>query len=271
LRGGLIRGLPLRFSAREHAWLAQFGLGTFGVGYVLRLLTPSSMLVSGLVAVGYSASPLLGMLGMRLFFGAPMTRRVALASAPRDCRHRRGFYPELARLQGSAETVKGCLHHAQRTWLLRSAASSRTATSGPGCRCAKGWRLWKLSHVTETIALDKRYAGSRLGTLVMGRWVLDPFPFDDPTARCDLRLLLARSGVFFPACSGGSIAAFSAKRLFFTLPKRQFGARVGRGYFGVSHWLARFRRVCSCSAGGFRGAFSLSPPRLTWGRAFSAV
>src|ERR1700687_4670131 len=27
----LIRGLPLRFSAREHAWLALFGLGSFGV------------------------------------------------------------------------------------------------------------------------------------------------------------------------------------------------------------------------------------------------
>jgi drug/metabolite transporter (DMT)-like permease len=67
-----IRGLPLRFSAREHAWLALFGLGSFGVGYVL-VYYAEQHVVSGLVAVGYSASPLLGMLGMRVFFGMPMT------------------------------------------------------------------------------------------------------------------------------------------------------------------------------------------------------
>ena len=36
--------------------------------------------VSGLVAVGYSASPLLGMVGMRVFFGTPMTLKVTLGS-----------------------------------------------------------------------------------------------------------------------------------------------------------------------------------------------
>jgi drug/metabolite transporter (DMT)-like permease len=104
----LVRGLPLRFSAREHAWLALFGLGTFGVGYVL-VYYAEQHVVSGLVAVGYSASPLLGMLGMRLFFGAPMTRRVALASLLGIGGIVVVFYPELARLQGSAETVKGAV------------------------------------------------------------------------------------------------------------------------------------------------------------------
>jgi drug/metabolite transporter (DMT)-like permease len=47
----LVRGLPLRFSAREHAWLALFGLGTFGVGYVL-VYYAEQHVVSGLVAVG---------------------------------------------------------------------------------------------------------------------------------------------------------------------------------------------------------------------------
>jgi drug/metabolite transporter (DMT)-like permease len=35
---------------------------------------------SGLVAVGYSASPLLGMFGLRLFFGTPITARIAVGS-----------------------------------------------------------------------------------------------------------------------------------------------------------------------------------------------
>jgi drug/metabolite transporter (DMT)-like permease len=49
------------------------------------------------------------MLGMRLFFGAPMTRRVALASLLGIGGIVVVFYPELARLQGSAETVKGAV------------------------------------------------------------------------------------------------------------------------------------------------------------------
>jgi drug/metabolite transporter (DMT)-like permease len=101
-----MRGLPLRFSARQHVWLALFGLGNFGVGYVF-VYYAEEHVVSGLVAVGVSASPLLGMLGMRLFFGTPMTGRIAVASLLGIAGIVMVFYPELARLRGSTETVKG--------------------------------------------------------------------------------------------------------------------------------------------------------------------
>ncbi len=101
-----VRRLPLGFSAREHGWLALFGLTTFGVGYVF-VYDAEQQVVSGLVAVGYSASPLLGMLGMRLFFGTPMTPRVAVASLLGIGGIVVVFYPELARLQGSRETAAG--------------------------------------------------------------------------------------------------------------------------------------------------------------------
>jgi drug/metabolite transporter (DMT)-like permease len=104
----LVRRLPLGFGAKEHGWLALFGLTTFGVGYVL-VYYAEQHVASGLVAVGYSASPLLGMLGMRLFFGTPMTRRVALASLLGIAGIVVVFYPELGRLQGSTETVTGAL------------------------------------------------------------------------------------------------------------------------------------------------------------------
>jgi len=104
----LIRRLPLRFSAREHAWLALFGLTTFGVGYVF-VYYAEQHVVSGLVAVGYSASPLLGMLGMRLCFGTPMTARVTIASLLGITGIVVVFYPELARLQDSRDTVTGVL------------------------------------------------------------------------------------------------------------------------------------------------------------------
>lgn len=103
-----IRGLPLRFSAREHAWLLLFGLGSFGAGYVL-VYYAEQHVVSGLVAVGYSASPLLGMLGMRLFFGTPMTGRIAAASLLGIAGIVAVFYPELARLPGGGESAKGAL------------------------------------------------------------------------------------------------------------------------------------------------------------------
>ncbi|TMH44361.1 MAG: hypothetical protein E6H54_09165 [Betaproteobacteria bacterium] len=49
------------------------------------------------------------MLGMRLFFRTPMTRRVAVASILGVAGIVIVFYPELARLQGSAATAKGAL------------------------------------------------------------------------------------------------------------------------------------------------------------------
>ena len=74
-----MRGLPLRFSRREHLWIALQGVLMFSVSYVC-VYYAEEHVVSGLVAVGYSASPLLNMLGMRLFFGAAMTGRVALGA-----------------------------------------------------------------------------------------------------------------------------------------------------------------------------------------------
>ena len=75
----LLRRLPLRLSPRDHGWVALFGMGTVGVSYVF-VYYAEQYVVSGLVAVGYSASPMLSMLGLRVFFGTPITPPVALAS-----------------------------------------------------------------------------------------------------------------------------------------------------------------------------------------------
>ena len=57
------RELPLRYKLREHAWMALFGVFMFSVSYIF-VYYAEQQVVSGLVAVGYSASPLLGMLGL---------------------------------------------------------------------------------------------------------------------------------------------------------------------------------------------------------------
>ena len=70
----LARRLPLRYSWREHLWIALLGVLMFSVSYIF-VYYAEEHVVSGLVAVGYSASPMLGLIGMRVFFGTPMKRR----------------------------------------------------------------------------------------------------------------------------------------------------------------------------------------------------
>lgn len=62
------RGVPLRFGARTHGLLALQGSFLYGVSYV-GVYHAEQHLVSGLVAVGYSASPLASGLGARWLFG----------------------------------------------------------------------------------------------------------------------------------------------------------------------------------------------------------
>jgi drug/metabolite transporter (DMT)-like permease len=101
-----LRRLPLRFTPREHAWLATQGVTMFGASYVL-VYYAEQQIVSGLVAVGYSASPLLGMFGQRLFFGTPITARIALGSVLGIAGIGLVFAPELGHLQAPTRTVLG--------------------------------------------------------------------------------------------------------------------------------------------------------------------
>jgi Predicted permease, DMT superfamily len=102
----LARSMPLRFPLREHFWLAVLGLTMFGAGYIC-VYYAERFVVSGLVAVGYSASPLLGALGMRAFFGTPVTRRVAAGSVLGIAGIALVFRPEFARLNADSRTAVG--------------------------------------------------------------------------------------------------------------------------------------------------------------------
>jgi drug/metabolite transporter (DMT)-like permease len=105
------RRLPLAYRAREHAWIALFGLLMFSVSYIC-VYYAERHVVSGLVAVGYSASPLLGMLGMRFFFGTPMTARVIAGSILGIAGITLVFWPEFARLHNDGDTAAGALYTA---------------------------------------------------------------------------------------------------------------------------------------------------------------
>lgn len=70
----LARGVSLCFSWRDHVLLAFQGVLMFGVSYVC-VYHAERHLPSGLVAVGYSASPLISGLGAQALFGMRVTRR----------------------------------------------------------------------------------------------------------------------------------------------------------------------------------------------------
>jgi len=200
----LLRKLPLRFSAREHGWLALFGLGAFGVSYVF-VYYAESHVASGLVAVGYSASPLLGMLGMRAFFGTPMTRRVAFASLLGIAGIVAIFYPELAQLRGGTETATGALFTALS--VLISAFGSIVAHRNQRA----GLPLW------QGMAWGMFYGG--LSALLIGLATGKPLSFEASPAYV---LSLAYLALL------GSIVAFAS---YLTLLKHIGVARAG--YIGV--------------------------------------
>jgi drug/metabolite transporter (DMT)-like permease len=107
----LARRLPLRYSMRQHAWIALLGVLMFSVSYIF-VYYAEEHVVSGLVAVGYSASPLLGMLGMRMFFGTPMTRALAIGSVLGIVGIALVFWPEFGKLEASRDVAMGAIYTA---------------------------------------------------------------------------------------------------------------------------------------------------------------
>jgi drug/metabolite transporter (DMT)-like permease len=106
-----VRKLPLRFNRSEHGWLALLGVLMFSVSYIFVYYAEENV-VSGLVAVGYSASPLLALIGMRAFFGTPMTGPLIAGAVLGIFGITLVFWPEFAHLQGDRKTAIGASHTA---------------------------------------------------------------------------------------------------------------------------------------------------------------
>jgi drug/metabolite transporter (DMT)-like permease len=198
------RGLALAFSRRQHAWIAFQGLLMFSVSYVC-VYYAEQHLVSGLVAVGYSASPLLNMLGMRLFFGTAMTARVALGAALGILGITLVFWPEFAHLRTDGNVAIGALFTAASVVL--SALSNMAAHRNQQA----GLPVW------QTMAWGMLYGA--LSTLLLALALGRPLGFEATPAYA---LSLLYLSVF------GSILAFGG---FLTLLGRIGAARAG--YIGV--------------------------------------
>ena len=217
----IARRLPLRYSLREHLWIALMGILMFSVSYIA-VYYAERYVVSGLVAVGYSASPLLGMLGMRLFFGTAMTRPVIAGSVLGMVGIALVFWPEFAHLQGDSKTALGAIFTVIAVVLsaLGSLAAHRTQ--------AMHLPLW------QSMAWGMLYGAlfSLMVTLAMGK-ALD-FEFTPAYVLSLLYLTIL-----------GSIVAFGS---YLTLLKRIGPARSG--YIGVMVPIVAL--VISAAFEGFR-------------------
>jgi len=96
-----LRGERLRFGWRDHALLALQGVLMFGVSYIC-VYHAERHLPSGLVAVGYSASPLIAGLGAQALYGLRVTPRFILGGVMGLIGVALMFWPEFVKAAAGA-------------------------------------------------------------------------------------------------------------------------------------------------------------------------
>jgi drug/metabolite transporter (DMT)-like permease len=104
----LLRQLPLRFSLRDHVWMAVQGFFMFGLSYVCVYLAEGD-LTSGLVAVVFSVIVFWNIIGMRLFFSTPINPVTLFAAALGVAGVVLVFWSEIANFSTSVEQARGLL------------------------------------------------------------------------------------------------------------------------------------------------------------------
>ena len=102
------RGVPLAYSLADHGALALQGVFLYGVSYVC-VYHAERFVPSGLVAVGYSASPLLSGIGAALLFGAALSRRFVFGGVLGVCGVIVIFWTEITHASASERASLGAL------------------------------------------------------------------------------------------------------------------------------------------------------------------
>ena len=197
-------GNRLSFSMRQHADFALLGATMFGISYLL-VYHAERYVVSGMVAVAYSTSPMINMVASRALFGTPMTWRVAMAALCGFAGICCVFAPEFGSIPAARNMAMGALLTVLS--VLTSAAGSMAAV-----RCQnRGYNTW------ITLTWGMLYGG--LMSLAIGAAMGNRFLFE-PTASYVLSLLYL--SLF------GSIVTFACY-----LPLIARIGAAGAGYVGV--------------------------------------
>ena len=99
-------GRSLRFPPAEHARLAAWGAMNFGLNYVFVYLAETHV-SSGLVAVVFSTIVIMSPIGMRVFFGQPLSARLGVAAVLGVGGVALLFLPELGRIREGGAIAAG--------------------------------------------------------------------------------------------------------------------------------------------------------------------
>lgn len=136
------RGERLRCTAREHAWIALQGVFMYSLAY-LAVYHAEKHVSTGLVAVGYSASPLVTGVASWLVWRTPLGPRFLLGGALCVAGVALIFWPEFASVTAGDATARGALFTVAAVLLsaVGSLASSRNAERGLPFWSALGWGM----------------------------------------------------------------------------------------------------------------------------------
>jgi drug/metabolite transporter (DMT)-like permease len=200
----LYRGDRLRFDLKVHAELFALGMLMFCVSYIF-VYWAETYVVSGLVAVGYSASPLLNMAVSRVMLRTPMTARIAAGGTLGLAGVCLIYGHEFMQLRADTKPVLGVLFTAGA--VLVSSVANAFATRAS----QQGVNVWQ----KMTWGMAYGAAGCFIWALLQGKSLMPLF-----TLTYTLPLLYL--------ALAGSVLTFAA---YFALMARE-GAAVA-GYVGV--------------------------------------
>jgi drug/metabolite transporter (DMT)-like permease len=136
------RGDRWRCTPREHALLAFQGAFLYSVAY-LAVYHAEKHVPSGLVAVGYSASPLVAGIGAWLLWRTPIDARFLAGGALCVLGVTLIFWPEFAHIADGESTTRGALFTIAAVLLsaVGSLAASRNKVHGLPFWAALGWGM----------------------------------------------------------------------------------------------------------------------------------
>lgn len=159
------RGDRLRFPWRAHGLFALQGMFMYALSYIC-IYHAEKHVPSGLVAVGYSASPLLTGLGARLLWGAPAGGRFLLGGTLGVAGVALIFWPELTQVEARPGAALGLVFTVASVLLstVGSLAASRNREHGLPFWPALGWGLAWGAGTAAVIALVSHPLPSSLPT-----------------------------------------------------------------------------------------------------------